>query len=194
LGRSEFPASIPSVGRVGVGQRSRSRGLFAYDRRSRLGRLLVALRIDVPLEHRQPRPARFVTAAFLAVVGSLAADRILVVIGTSIFPATKGYGHFAFSDYGKLTVIGVLGASVAWPIVTWISSSPRWVFFRSAVIVTVALWLPDLWILSKGQPPEAVLVLALMHLAIALVTYNALVHLAPASRPSPTSTPSSAGP
>jgi hypothetical protein len=179
---------------VGVGQRARSQGLLSYDRGSRLGRALVALRIDVPPEHRQPRLVRFVMAAFLAVAGSLAADKILVVIGTSMFPATKGYGHFAFSDYGKLTIVGVVIASVAWPVVTWISSSPRWVFFRLAILVTLVLWLPDLWILVNGQPAKAVLVLAVMHLAIALVSYNALVRVAPASKPPRTSTSPGAGP
>ena len=116
----------------------------------------------------------------IAVAGSLAADRILVAIGTSLFPLTKGYVHFRFSDYGKLTVVGVIGACLAWPIVVRISSSPRWLFVRLATLVTLFLWLPDLWILWKGQPVRAVLVLIVMHLAIALVTYNVLVHVAPA--------------
>jgi len=124
-------------------------------------------------------------ATAVAILGSLAADMVLVAIGTAIFPATRGYGHFQFSDYGKLTVIGVLVACVGWPIVTWISSSPRWIFFRSAILVTLVLWLPDLWILSKGQPFDGVLVLMLMHVAIALVTYNLLVRVAPPNRPRP---------
>ena len=41
------------------------------------------------------------------------------------------------------------------------------------------LWLPDVYILVKGQPAKAVGFLFLMHLAIALVTYNALVRVAP---------------
>jgi hypothetical protein len=45
--------------------------------------------------------------------------------------------------------------------------------------VTLVLFLPDLYILKQGQPAKAVAVLMLMHLAIALVTYNALVRLAP---------------
>jgi hypothetical protein len=43
----------------------------------------------------------------------------------------------------------------------------------------VVLWLPDLFILYRGQPADAVAVLMVMHLAIALVTYNLLVHVAP---------------
>ncbi|HEX4245764.1 MAG TPA: hypothetical protein VHY77_09370, partial [Acidimicrobiales bacterium] len=94
-------------------------------------------------------------------------------------PSTKGYGHFQFSDYSKLTIIGVIIACLAWPVVTRISSSPRWLFFRLAILVTLVLLLPDLWILAKGQPVRAVVVLMAMHLAIALITYNALVHVAP---------------
>ncbi len=120
-----------------------------------------------------------VLATVLSIAGSLGADALLVTIGQAIFPATKGYGHFQFSDYGKLTVIGVIIASVAWPIVTRVSSAPRWLFLRLAVLVTLALWLPDLYILYKGQPPRAVAVLMVMHLAIALVTYNLLVRVAP---------------
>ena len=113
------------------------------------------------------------------VIGSLAADALPVVIGTAVFPATKGYVHFRFSDYAKLTIIGVLIACVAWPIVTRISSSPRWLFFRLAILVTLVLWLPDAYILYQGQPADAVAILFLMHLAIAVVTYNLLVRLAP---------------
>jgi hypothetical protein len=76
-------------------------------------------------------------------------------------------------------VIGVIIACVAWPVVTRISSEPRWLFFRMAILVTLVLWLPDVYILYRGQPGEAVAFLFLMHLAIAAVTYNLLVHLAP---------------
>ena len=78
-------------------------------------------------------------------------------------------------------------ACLAWPVVTRISSAPRWLFLRLAVLVTVVLWLPDLYLLDLGQPGSAVAVLMVMHLAIALVTYNSLVHIArvrPALHPS----------
>lgn len=120
-----------------------------------------------------------VLAGVASIVGSLVADAMLVVIGQAIFPSTKGYGHFQLSDYGKLTVIGVIVATVAWPIVTRVTSRPRWLFFRLAIAVTLVLWLPDLYILHQGQPIKAVAVLMTMHLAIGLVTYNLLVHVAP---------------
>ncbi len=144
-----------------------------------LERALSYARVDFSPQHRPPLPGRLVVATVAAIGCSLAADAILVALGTAAFPSTKGYGHFQFSDYGKLTIIGVLVACVAWPIVTRVSSAPRWLFFRLAILVTVVLWLPDLYILAKGQPAKAVAVLMVMHLAIALITYNLLVHLAP---------------
>ena len=72
---------------------------------------------------------------------------------------------------------------MAWPIVTRISSAPRWLFFRLAILVTLVLWLPDLYILHQGQPAKAVAVLMVMHLAIAVVTYNLLVRVAVRQRP-----------
>ena len=139
-------------------------------------------RVDFRPRQDQPPLARLVLATIAAIAGSLAADALLVVIGQAVFPHTKGYSHFQFADYAKLTVIGVIIACAAWPVVTRISSDPRWLFFRMAVLVTVVLWLPDGYILYQGQPADAVAFLFLMHLAIALVTYNLLVHLAPARR------------
>lgn len=175
-----------------------NRPIPPHGRPTGIDRVLALVRVDPAFLRRQtpvppgsvqaapaqPGPVRLALASAVSVVGSLAADAALVAIGTAVFPSTKGYSHFRFSDYGKLTVIGVVIACVAWPVVTRISFDPRWLFLRLAVVVTLVLWLPDLWILSKGQPGRAVAVLMAMHLAIALVTYNALVRLAPAQHPS----------
>jgi hypothetical protein len=142
-------------------------------------RSLELVRVDFAPAHRQPSTVRVLLATCVALAGSLLADAALVVIATSVAPSIKGYVHFQFSDYSKLTVIGVVIACVAWPIVTGVSSAPRWLFFRLAILVTLVLFLPDLYILRQGQPARAVAVLMCMHVAIALITYNALVHLAP---------------
>jgi len=144
-----------------------------------LDRALRLVRVDFNPAPRQPSALRVLVALVISVAGSLAVDALLVAAGTAIFPSTKGYVHFQFHDYAKLTIIGVVIACLAWPIVTRISSAPRWLFFRLAILVTLALWLPDLYILDLGQPGRAVAVLMLMHLAIALVTYNCLLHIAP---------------
>jgi hypothetical protein len=141
------------------------------------------LGVDFSPRHRQPRAPAVAVASVVAVGGSLAADAVLVAIGTAVFPSTEGYVHFAFADYAKLTVIGVLIACAAWPVTTRVTAAPRWLYFRLAVVVTLVLWLPDLWLLVRTAPPPAVAVLVCMHLAIAVVTYHALVHLAPVRRP-----------
>jgi len=145
-------------------------------------RLLTWARVDFSPDHRQPSWGRVALATVLSVALSLAADAALVVMGEHLWPATKGYSHFQFADYSKLTIIGVLIACAAWPIVTRISSAPRWLFFRLAILVTLVLLLPDLWILHQGQSAQGVAVLMVMHVAIALITYNLLVHGAPVRR------------
>jgi hypothetical protein len=149
-------------------------------RDSSIERVLAMVKVDFKPDQQQPAWSRWGLASLVALIGSLVADAAIVAIGTHLFPSSKGYVHFRFSDYAKLTVIGVVIACVAWPIVTRISSAPRWLFLRSAVLVTLVLFLPDLWIFLRGAPGKAVLVLLAMHVAIALVTYNALVHLSPA--------------
>jgi hypothetical protein len=143
-----------------------------------LDQVLRWARIDLAPRHGQPSAIRVVVATVASLAGSLAADAALVAIGTAVFPSTKGFVHFQFSDYAKLTVIGVVAACVGWPVVTRISSAPRWLYLRLAVAVTVVLLLPDVWILLHGEPAKAVAVLMVMHLAIAVVTYNCMVRIA----------------
>src|ERR1700761_8542271 len=144
-----------------------------------LNRVMSLVHLDFAPSHGQPQAGRVVLATLVSLVGSLLADALLVVIAQALIPSTKGYAHFQFGDYAKLTVIGVLIACAAWPVTTRITSQPQWMFFRMAVLVTLVLWLPDVYILMKGQPAKAVAFLFLMHLAIAVVTYCALVYLAP---------------
>jgi Family of unknown function (DUF6069) len=148
-----------------------------------LDRAASLVHLDFAPQHEQPSMWRVLLATAAAIAGSLAADAIAVAVGTAIFPSTRGYVHFQFSDYGKLTVIGVLIASAAWPVTTRITSAPRWLFLRMAVLVTLVLWLPDVYILHLGAPPKAVAVLMVMHVAIAVVTYTVLTRVAPVRPP-----------
>ena len=137
------------------------------------------LRLDFKPSCRPPSASRLVLATVLSIAASLLADAALVAIGTRVFPSTVGYVHFGFHDYARLTIIGIVIACAAWPVVARVSSAPRWLFFRLAIAVTAVLLLPDLYILHQGQPAKAVCFLMLMHLAIGLVTYNVLVRVAP---------------
>jgi hypothetical protein len=142
-------------------------------------RLLRLFKVDFAPDPEQPSWGRLAVATAVSLIGSLGADALVVFLGTRVLPSTEGYVHFQFNDYAKLTVIGVIIACVAWPIVTRMSSEPRWLFFRMAIVVTLVLFLPDLWIYLQGSSGQAVVILLLMHVPIALVTYNALVHIAP---------------
>ncbi len=144
-----------------------------------LNKAMSLIHLDFAPNHRQPSGGRVVLATVVSIAGSLLADALLVVIAQALFPGTKGYPHFQFADYAKLTTVGVIIACIAWPITTRITSQPRWMFLRMAALVTLVLWLPDVYILIQGQSATAVFFLFVMHLAIALVTYNALVYLAP---------------
>jgi len=110
----------------------------------------------------------------------LCADAIIVAIGTHVFPGTAGYGHFRFNDYAKLTVIGVVIGAAGWPVLTHVSSAPRWLYGWLTVLISVGLFLPDAWLLIRGQPLKEVAVLMFMHVAVAAVIYCSMVLIAPA--------------
>lgn len=139
----------------------------------------------------QPPPIRLVvTGATVAVVASVALDAALAVIATHAFPSTKGFSHFRFFDYATLTLIGIVLATPVWPLVARITSTPRWLFARLAVAATAVLWLPDLYLLFvKHETTRGVAVLMVMHLSVALITYNALVRIAPTRSLTPAAEP-----
>jgi hypothetical protein len=92
--------------------------------------------------HRAPAAWAVAGAAVVSIALCLAIDALLVRVGTAAFPGTRDYVHFQFSDYSKLTVIGIVIASAAWPVVARLTSQPRWVFVRLAVLVTACCCFP----------------------------------------------------
>jgi hypothetical protein len=145
-----------------------------------IDRTLAIARIDWTPAPRQPSVARLAIATVIAIIGSLCADAIVVAIGTHVFPGTAAYGHFRFNDYAKLTVIGVVIGAAGWPIVSHVSSAPRWLYGWLTVLISLALFLPDAWLLIRGQPLKEVAVLMVMHLGVASVIYCSMVLIAPA--------------
>ncbi len=143
--------------------------------------LLRAFHIDFD-GPRPPAPTRLLAASIVALVGSLLADWLLVKLGVHVFPSTRGFVHFQFSDYAKLTIIGVVIACAGWPLCSAVTSQPRRLYLQAAIVITIVLLAPDAYIWHNGASGKAVFVLVWMHLAIALVTYNALVRIAPAGR------------
>jgi hypothetical protein len=154
---------------------------------SGLQRLMHWARVDFPDPVRPAKTSSVVVATLVALVVSLIADALLVFVGREAFPSSAHYSHFAFFDYGSLTAIGVLGAGATWAAVTKISSAPRWLLARLALVVSVLLLLPDLWLLAKHEPVGGVGILMCMHVVIAVVTFFSLVWLAPEGRATPVS-------
>ncbi len=131
-----------------------------------------------------PSNIRFVLVTLASVALSLALNALAVHVATMEYPITRHFSHFRFDDYGTLTVVGVLFAAVGWAAIVRLSSAAHWIFFRLAIAISLVLWLPDLWILVQGETGKGVATLAVMHLLVALVTYNLLVRVAP-GRPPP---------
>jgi hypothetical protein len=148
-----------------------------------LEKYLVMVKIDFRKRQVLPSTARVILASMVAVVLSLVADAACVKVAETLYPSTIGFVHFRFFDYASLTIIGVIGACVGWYVLLQVSSEPKWVYLRSAVLLTLVLYVPDLWIwVIQHEQLKAVLALMVMHFLIAVVTYNSMVRLAPAKK------------
>ncbi len=147
-------------------------------------KLLRLARIEAAPRLRQPKTVALATASAVAVAGSLVVNVLLVHLATSLFPSTRGFSHYKVADYVSLTLLGAIVACAAWSAVIRVSSAPRWLFLRLAVVATLVLFLPDMWLLILlHEPINEVGFLMAMHLAMALIVYNSMVRLAPARAP-----------
>jgi hypothetical protein len=127
-----------------------------------------------------PSVSRVVVMTILSASASIVVNAALVWLATAFNPALQHFSHFRLSDYGTLTGVGAAAAGAAWYLTTRNLRTPRRTFFRVAVVAMVLLWVPDLWLLMKHEPTRAVVYLMIMHATVALITYNFLVHGAPA--------------
>lgn len=132
-------------------------------------------RQTVPPAHR-----RLAAAGLAAAAVSLSADAALVTIGRAAFTVPASFGKFSFGGYALLTMLGVAGATVVWRAVTRLSSRPKWLLTRLAALATALLLIPDFLLFgTPGNPVGPVVILMLMHLAVAIITYTALIKVAP---------------
>ncbi len=134
-----------------------------------------------PAPQAAPPTHRCLAAASLAAAAvSLAADIVLATAGRAAFTVPASFGKFSFATYGLLTVLGVIGATVTWGALTRLSSRPKWLLTRLALLATALFLIPDFLLLgTPGNPTGPVVILMLMHLAIAAITYTALINIAP---------------
>jgi hypothetical protein len=126
-----------------------------------------------------PTGSRVATLTTISALASIAVNAALVWLATAFDPPLRHYSHFRLSDYGTLTVVGVVAAGAAWFLATRYLAAPRHTFFRVAIIASLVLWVPDAWLYFKHEPTRAVIFLVIMHATVALITYNFLVFGAP---------------
>jgi Family of unknown function (DUF6069) len=128
-----------------------------------------------------PANWRLAVASVTAVIVSLAADIGLAAAGHAAFTVPAAFTKFSFGSYAPLTVLGIAGATAAWWAVARLSSRPKWLLTRLAVLVTALSLIADVLLLgTAGNPTGPVTFLMLMHLAIGVITYTALVKISPA--------------
>jgi hypothetical protein len=124
---------------------------------------------------------RLVGAAVLAAVVAGLVDAALAAIGVSVFSVPAGFSQFNPGAYLSLTVLGVIGASIAWAIIAARAKNPASLLYRLAIIVVPLTLLADVVLLVTGQPPVGVVMLMLMHAGVGAITYLSLTRIAPAS-------------
>lgn len=136
-------------------------------------------RIDFQPAPRQPSVPVTALGIAVGVLLSVAVNALIVHVAIGLYPALAGYEHFRFSDYARLTVVGALIACGGWPILTRVSSAPVPVYLTLAVLGTLVLWLPDLYILfALREPAHAVATLMVMHVAVPLVSCASMIAIA----------------
>jgi len=133
-----------------------------------------------PAQTVPPTYRRVAAAGLAAAAASLVADLMLATIGRAAFTVPASFGKFAFGTYALLTVLGVAGAAATWAAVARLSARPKWLLTRLAALATALFLIPDFLLLgTQGNPVGPVAILMLMHLAIAVITYTALINIAP---------------
>ena len=86
-----------------------------------------------------PSGLRVAVVTAIAAIASVIVNAALVWIAKASDASLQDYSHFRLSDYGTLSVVGVAGAGVAWYIASRYLATPRVVFFRVAIAVTLVL-------------------------------------------------------
>ena len=136
-------------------------------------------RLDFQPSARQPSMPLTALGMAVGVLLSVAVNMLLVHAAIWLFPGLAGYEHFRFSDYARLTVIGALMACAGWPVLTRVSSAPIRIYLAVAVLGTLVLWLPDIYILFVlREPARAVATLMVMHAAVPLVSCASMIAIA----------------
>ncbi|NEA35732.1 DUF6069 family protein [Streptomyces sp. SID13031] len=128
---------------------------------------------------RSPHPGKLACAAVLAIVVASLGNALLALIGKSAFSVPGDFKGFQPGAYIFLTVISIVGASVAWSAIAAKAAKPVALLRKLAVIIVPVSMLADVALLVTGQSPAGVAVLLVMHVVVGLAAYFALTRIAP---------------
>lgn len=118
----------------------------------------------------------------LAVAASVVAVLVVRVIAYMLFPlpSPEAFPPLSWSGPIIFTVVLVSLAVFVFAFVVGRSAHPRRAYRRIALIALVVSMIPDVMLVTNGQPPApwpAAIVLMMMHVAAWLVTVEVLTRL-----------------
>lgn len=114
----------------------------------------------------------------LAVVGAVALNWIVLTL-VLVADAVAAYEHLEYGPVTTLTVLGSVGAVVAYAVVDRLSRRPDRTFLGLAVVVLLLSFVPDIGLLLTDDAATvgAVAVLMVMHVTTAAVCVAVLTDL-----------------
>ena len=133
-----------------------------------------------------PAPARAFNRRLLwvgplAIGGALAANAVVRAIELAVLPIPTAFCPLQSAAFVGLTVVGVLGAVLAYAVIGRFTQNPVRNFRIVAGVVLLLSFLPDLGLLVSGMPGATlagVLALMAMHVVAAAVAVGVLTGLA----------------
>ncbi|HEX3783839.1 MAG TPA: DUF6069 family protein [Pseudonocardiaceae bacterium] len=141
--------------------------------------VMVDTTVSAASRQHAPQLGRIFGAAAVAAVAASLVDALLALIGRSVFSVPATFSQFNPPFYVSLTVFGVIGASVAWAVVTRRAENPVALLRRLALIVVPVTLLADLVLIADHQPPLGAVTLMVMHIGVGVITYMSLTRIAP---------------
>jgi hypothetical protein len=121
---------------------------------------------------------RFIWAAPLAIVGSIAVNALLRTLSKALFNVPDEFMPFTPGSFVFLTTAGTLGGVLVFALLGWLTRRPFRIFNWVAAVVLVPSWIPDILLLI-GRPFPGISIasvgtLMLMHAAAAGITVGLL--------------------
>jgi hypothetical protein len=131
------------------------------------------------LRTRSPQLLRLAGAAVVAIIAATIVNYVITLIGVGLLSVPAAFPAYQATSYIALTVIGVVGASVAWTIIAAKAKDPVGLLRKLALIIVPVSMLMDVALLVAGMSVIGVLTLLIMHVTVGAIAYYSLTRIAP---------------